>query len=393
MPIQPNSVFLSYSVVDKLTAERFPLHSNCKQLRWWDLQTIPVGVDWAEFFIGQVSEAVCTIVLWSSRSVESKWVLREAEIALRRRVLIPVLIDGIPIPDAFSRIQTANLVDWDGDHKDPVFQSLIKSVRHSIETAPSSAGETRAFKQSQRSAERRAEEVYQQNTRSESTIEHVDLENTAFYDQLSWNLNASVNILLGRNGYGKTYLLRGMLALLQYHDDSAAQTMGNGSGSISLTRDGDEQLIHFGEQFFDEEGAVGKIPVLAIPDMRFINRSATTLTAVSDESTSRGDRADLARYGAWHFLEERPFESMIESFLYGLCLDYFERGLTFDSEQFELVRSVVRELTDSSFGFDRVAREGRDRFTLYVRTEGNEGDPLPIQKASQGTTSVIAMSV
>ena len=100
---------------------------------WWDLQTIPVGVDWAEFLIGQVSEAVCAIVLWSSHSVESKWVLREAEIALRRRVLIPVLIESIPIPDAFVRIQTANLADWNGDRNDPGFQNLIKSVRHFIE--------------------------------------------------------------------------------------------------------------------------------------------------------------------------------------------------------------------------------------------------------------------
>ena len=38
-----------------------------------------------------------------------------------------------------------------------------------------------------------------------------------------------------------------------------------------------------------------------------------------------------------------------------------------------------------------MAREGRDRFTLYVRTEGSESSPLPIQKASQGTLSVIAM--
>jgi hypothetical protein len=52
---------------------------------------------------------------------------------------------------------------------------------------------------------------------------------------------------------------------------------------------------------------------------------------------------------------------------------------------------VVRELTDQAFDFDRVAREGRDRFTLYVRTEGNEDNPLPIQKCSQGTSSVIAM--
>src|SRR5262249_54944099 len=85
-----------------------------------------------------------------------------------------------------------------------------------------------------------------------------------------------------------------------------------------------------------------------------------------------------------------PYDRMIQGFLYGLCLDYFEDGLSFRGEQFVLVRDMVRELTDQTFDFDRVAREGRDRFTLYVRTEGNE-EPLPIQKCSQGTSSVIAM--
>ena len=82
---------------------------------------------------------------------------------------------------------------------------------------------------------------------------------------------------------------------------------------------------------------------------------------------------------------------MIQSFLYGLCLDYFEERMSFSGEQFILVRDVVRELTDHVFDFDRVTREGRDRFSLYVRTEGNEDNPLPIQKCSQGTSSVIAM--
>ena len=80
-----------------------------------------------------------------------------------------------------------------------------------------------------------------------------------------------------------------------------------------------------------------------------------------------------------------------KAFLYGLCLDYFEDDLSFRGEQFVLVRDVVRELTDQIFDFDQVAREGRDRFTLYVRTEGNEENSLPIQKCSQGTSSVIAM--
>src|SRR5262249_46366108 len=149
-----------------------------------------------------------------------------------------------------------------------------------------------------------------------------------------------------------------------------------GEATVSILRDDREEVIRYSGQYFDEENAVGKLPVLAIPDTRFVNRSITTLGAVADETMGKDDRADLARFGAAHFLAERPYDNLIQGFLYGLCLDYFERGLSFDSDQFTLIRDVVRELTDQTFDFDRVAREGRDRFTLYVRTEGNEDNPL-----------------
>lgn len=401
-PIEPGTVFLSYSTSDKIIAMQIAsaLENNGIHV-WWDLNSIPLGANWSEFLSDLVLQAVCVVVLWSRKSIESEWVNLEAKAALRRRVLIPILIEHVPIPEAYSMIQSGSLLDWDGDQGHPDVQLIVKAARYFIDSAPTSAEETRVDKRSQRSAARRAEDLFQTNLRSESKVEFVDLENSLFYKQLSWNLNPGVNILLGRNGYGKTYLLRSMLALLQYQDNTALQTLGRGSATISLLRDGKEESIRFADEFFEEESAVGKLPILAIPDMRFINRSVTVLSAGTAgdlgvagstiSSETGGDRTDLARYGASHFLEERPYEGIIHSFLYGLCLDYFQSKLRFQGEQFDLVRGVVRELTDRSFEFDRVAREGRDRFTLYVRTEGNEDNPIPIQKASQGTSSVIAM--
>jgi hypothetical protein len=389
---QSQTVFLSYSVADQRFAK--DLASVLGQAGidvWWELKDIPVGADWIEFLLNKVNTSVCTVVLWSGKSVKSEWVMREAAVALRRRVLCPVLIEDVPIPESFARIQAASLIEWDGNPKDDRLQPIIRSVLNFFQTAPSSAQETRIFKQSQRSAEVRAQEMFQQNLRSESKLEHIEFKRTPLYGDLSWNLNSSINILLGRNGYGKSYLLRTVLSLLQYNDDAAVKTLGDGTGLIGLEQNGEDHVIQFSDQFFLEDSAVGKLPILAIPDTRFMNRSVTTLSAVSDETTGHGDRADLGSFGAWHFLQERPFDSMIQSFLYGLCLDYFDTNLQFNGEQFDLVRRVVRELTDQTFDFDRVAREGRDRFTLYVRTEANESATLPIQKASQGTLSVIAM--
>jgi ABC-type multidrug transport system ATPase subunit len=387
------NIFLAYSRPDtpRATAledalERFGISI------WRDVKSIPIGVDWEKFVADLIAAAQCVVVLWSRASVQSHVVHFEAELAVRRNVYLPVFIEEVELPSMFKRFHTGRLVGWSGNTDDPQFRLLVESINHMIETAPAAPEETRIWKTSQRSAELRAEELFQQNLRSESILEYVELEGTLFHDRLSWNVTPGINVLLGRNGYGKTLLLRSLLALLQYDDETARQTLGHGSATLSILRGGRERSIRFSDEFFEEDDAVGKLPVLAIPDTRFVDRSATTLSAVAEETKgSGGDRADLARFGARHFLAERSYEGLIQGFLYGLCLDYFEEGLSFRGEQFALVRDVVRELTDQVFDFDRVAREGRDRFTLYVRTEGNEDNPLPIQKCSQGTSSVIAI--
>jgi predicted ATPase len=300
-------------------------------------------------------------------------------------VFLPVFIEDVELPERFRRFNAARLVGWSGSSSNPEFARLLESVNLMIKAAPRPPDEARNYKISQRSTELRAEELFRQNLRTEDIIEHVDFKNTRFHDSLNWNITPGINVLLGRNGYGKTLLLRGLLALLQYDDETALQTLENGSATVSVRSNIGDRSIRFADRFFDENEAVGKLPVLAIPDIRFIDRSVTTLGA------SNGDRTDLTRFGAADFLAERPYERMVQGFLYGLCLDYFEQGLRFDGEHFTLLKHVVRELTDNTFDFDRVAREGRERFTLYVRTEGNEKNPLPIQKCSQGTSSIIAI--
>jgi AAA domain, putative AbiEii toxin, Type IV TA system/TIR domain len=387
MTAQQQSVYLCYTAADREFAERFAAGLTDYGFRvWWRWTASEVPATES-----RMPEADCIVVLWSSPAQKEKAIQEGIAFALaRKKRLIPVRIEDIPSPSQFLGIQQLKLIDWMGDPKDPGFLEVVAAVGGVTDLRPSEATQTRVVKGFQRQVVQRAERLFQENLRAESKLDYVELEQTTFYDQVRWNLNSGMNILLGRNGYGKTYLLRGILALLQYEDDVAAQTLAKGSGTISLLRNGDEdRTIRFEKEYFDEEDAVGKLPVLAIPDIRFVNRSSTVLTPIIAEK-SDSDLGDLAANGAWHFLRERPYDSMIQSLLYGLCLDYWENGRQFTGEQFDLIRGVVRELTDQSFEFDRVIRD-REKFTLYVRTEGNESNPLPIQKASQGTLSAVAM--
>jgi hypothetical protein len=102
---------------------------------WWD-RKIPPGRVFDEVITEALDSAQCVIVLWSKFSVGSDWVKEEAAEGARRRVLVPALIDDVPIPLGFRRIQAAQLIAWQGDSGDSEFRQLLESVSQILGTKP-----------------------------------------------------------------------------------------------------------------------------------------------------------------------------------------------------------------------------------------------------------------
>jgi hypothetical protein len=101
----------------------------------------------------------------------------------------------------------------------------------------------------------------------------------------------------------------------------------------------------------------------------------------------------LSRSGARHFVTQEPYENKILELLYTLCLDYNENGRSFRPPIFRLLEQVVRDLTeDPSFAFHAINRvTGTTGYEILVKAEGTENQPMPIQRASQGTLSVLVI--
>jgi hypothetical protein len=108
-------IFLSYASADR---ERIrPLASILEQQGWsvwWD-RKIPPGKTWHQLIQQAIDEAKCVVVVWSQQSIQSDWVITEAEEGKDRQALIPVLIDNVKAPLAFRRIQAARLIGWNGE--------------------------------------------------------------------------------------------------------------------------------------------------------------------------------------------------------------------------------------------------------------------------------------
>lgn len=123
-----SDIFISYASDDK--ARVGPLAEALRARGWsvwWD-RVIPAGKTFDDVIEEAVNAASCIVVVWSDKSVSSRWVRTEAEEGAVRQILVPVLIDDVKIPLAFRRIQAANLIGWQGDSDHPGFDQLVKDI-------------------------------------------------------------------------------------------------------------------------------------------------------------------------------------------------------------------------------------------------------------------------
>jgi len=285
------------------------------------------------------------------------------------------------------------------------------------------------------------EKKYRSNLKKEILLDRLDLKSLPFFGDLKWNFTDKVNILLGKNGYGKSHVL-GLIIAMLYDDnvkrrewipdtaisDAKAKLYLKSDHAINtilvddlisklnsyqkeLADDADNKKLSQTEinnltaqinstlERIDTEqrrilaskegisGAIGRVPILAIPDSRFIDKSEQGIT----NDTSISD--DLKRDGATEFLYARSFARIIKK---GLHVTAQQNSTNFEKDPYLLIERVISELAgtknDSAFfTFERVeiiTTTGDYKF--LVRSEDNN-ELFPLQQVSQGTFSVLAI--
>jgi Tol biopolymer transport system component len=126
-------IFLSYSRDDQATARLFAEGFEREGFSiWWDA-TLNPGEAFDQVTEKALRDAKAVVVLWSKKSVDSRWVRAEATQANDNKTLVPVMIEPCKRPIMFELTHTADLSQWTGDRKDNAWQSFLTGVRLFVE--------------------------------------------------------------------------------------------------------------------------------------------------------------------------------------------------------------------------------------------------------------------
>lgn len=123
----PTLVFVSYSDADRDRV--VPLVQRLRRRRWevwWDREN-RIGVQWRDVIEDRLHHARCVVVVWTRRSVKSRYVRDEADAAAGRGVLVPARFDAVEPPIGFRDLQYADLVGWHGERHEEL-NRMMKSV-------------------------------------------------------------------------------------------------------------------------------------------------------------------------------------------------------------------------------------------------------------------------
>ena len=122
-------VFLSYNREDQAVARRFAEAFTAAGLDvWWDT-ALKSGEAYDEVTETALRTAKAVVVLWSKKSVASRWVRAEATLADRNKTLVPCMIEPCERPIMFELTQTADLGHWQGALEDRTWTAFLADVR------------------------------------------------------------------------------------------------------------------------------------------------------------------------------------------------------------------------------------------------------------------------
>lgn len=107
-----------------------PLAETLHREGWdvWGDRELVTGKRYAELIDEQLAAAKGVLVVWTSNSIVSEWVVKEAQDGKERDILFHVLLDNVRAPRGFRLRQGVNLSKVTIDASATAFQKLVAEL-------------------------------------------------------------------------------------------------------------------------------------------------------------------------------------------------------------------------------------------------------------------------
>ena len=133
-------VFVSYARADKPLVAPLVAAIEAKGWTvWWDPDMAP-GQEFDDQISAELAVARAVLVVWTPKSVTSRWVRGEAREAADRGVLVPVRFDDARLPIDVRAIHTIDLDGWGESAASPQCQDLLRALGAMLTRHPGASG-------------------------------------------------------------------------------------------------------------------------------------------------------------------------------------------------------------------------------------------------------------
>lgn len=105
---------------------------------WFDAE-LEAGRSFAAVINAELAKASCIVVCWTPDAFapedgsEVSWVEAEASIARERKVIVPIMLERVPLKAPWNMFHTERMMDWPaGAHDYPPWQSLLEAIGRNV---------------------------------------------------------------------------------------------------------------------------------------------------------------------------------------------------------------------------------------------------------------------
>jgi hypothetical protein len=106
---------------------------------WFDNE-LEAGQSFAAVINAELARARCVVVCWTPDAFapedgsEVSWVEAEASIARERKVIVPIMLERVPLKAPWNMFHTERMMDWPaGAHDHPAWQSMLEAIGRNLD--------------------------------------------------------------------------------------------------------------------------------------------------------------------------------------------------------------------------------------------------------------------